>query len=155
MRIPTMTTEQAESELGPRGHLLVNEDNRRIVRKWLVAQGYPAAFAATCTNRELSNAYNETDGTGLAVINRKLKTWKEALAVEFDTAPVLDATRINPAALGAAINDDPFVGPFGAMGEPINEVFSRLRYLGHVKRGAGRARGVVDTCPCPGSPGAE
>ena len=81
MRIPTMTTEQAETQLGPRGHLLIDSDNRGTVRKWLVAQGYPAAFAATCTNRELSNAYNETDGTGLAVLNRKLK-----LANEFGRA---------------------------------------------------------------------
>jgi len=87
MRIPSMTTQQAESELGPRGHLLVNSDNRRMVRKWLVANGYPAAFADTLTVRELSNAYNETDGIGLAVINRKLKMWKESGNTESAPSP--------------------------------------------------------------------
>src|SRR5580765_6585271 len=97
MRTPTLTIEQAESELGPRGHLLVNSDNRRMVRKWLVSQGYPAAFADTLTVRELSNAYNETDGTGLAVINRKLKTWKEsaAHAESVHAAPVNDSPFAN------------------------------------------------------------
>jgi hypothetical protein len=85
MRVPTMTTEAAEAELGPRGHLLISEDNRRTVRKWLVAQGYPAAFAATLTNSELRNAYNETDGTGLAVLRRKLKLATENREVAPDT----------------------------------------------------------------------
>ena len=108
MRIPTMTVETAESELGPRGHLLVNDDNRRVVRKWLVAQGYPAAFAAERTVRELSNAYNETDGTGLAVINRLLKAWKEKQA---PVGPVPTySENVLPDTLGAPINDDAELG---------------------------------------------
>ena len=129
MRIPTMTTEQAETQLGPRGHLLIDSDNRGTVRKWLVAQGYPAAFAATCTNRELSNAYNETDGTGLAVLNRKLK-----LANEFERR----GRRCRSAAAWRQWESRRRVRP--------------IAELGHVKRGAGRARGVADTAPASGTP---
>src|SRR5580765_1232264 len=102
MRTPTLTIEQAESELGPRGHLLVNSDNRRMVRKWLVAQGYPAAFADTLTVRELSNAYNETDGTGLAVLRRKLKITMDGIAAN-DAA---NGVNLPSQAYGAPINDD-------------------------------------------------
>ena len=86
MRTPSLTPEQAEKELGPRGHLLIDQDNRRTVRKWIVANGYPASFVATLTMRELANAYNETDGTGLAVLNRKLRAVQESDTLQRDIA---------------------------------------------------------------------
>lgn len=71
-RLPSMTVEQAEAELGPRGSLRVTSENRRTVRKWLTAQGFPALFVAGLSMKEMALAYNQTDGAGLDAIKRKL-----------------------------------------------------------------------------------
>jgi len=72
-RTPSMTTAEAEQVLGPRGHLNVNSDNRATVRKWIVAQGFPALFVGGLSMRELALAYNQTDGAGIAALQRKFQ----------------------------------------------------------------------------------
>src|SRR5436190_3696480 len=72
-RPPSMTVEQAETQIGARGSVPVNSDNRALVRKWLVAQGFPALFVAALSMRELFSAYNRTDGSGIAAVRRKLE----------------------------------------------------------------------------------
>lgn len=72
-RTPSMTTAEAEAILGPRGHLNVNSDNRATVRKWIVAQGFPALFVGGLSMRELALAYNQLDGAGIAALQRKFQ----------------------------------------------------------------------------------
>jgi hypothetical protein len=71
-RTPSMTPQEAESILGPRGHLQVNSENRATVRKWLVANNFPALFVAGLSMKELALAYNQTDGAGIDSLRRKL-----------------------------------------------------------------------------------
>lgn len=57
-RTPSMTTEECESILGPRGSLLVTSENRGVVQKWLVARGVPASIAKSARLSTLTKAYN-------------------------------------------------------------------------------------------------
>jgi len=71
-RPPSMTPEQAESQIGPRGSIRVDTTNRALVRKWVVANGFPALFVAGLSKIELANAYNRIDGSGLQALRHKL-----------------------------------------------------------------------------------
>jgi cobaltochelatase CobS len=71
-RLPSMTPQQAELEIGPRGATPINSNNRKLAQKWCVANGIPALAAAVLTVTELNLAYNKLDGSGLAQIRRKL-----------------------------------------------------------------------------------
>lgn len=59
-RQSSMTREEAESLLGPRGSLAVNSENRILVRKWLTASGLPSAYVGTLSIAELQRLYNDT-----------------------------------------------------------------------------------------------
>jgi cobaltochelatase CobS len=104
-----MTPEQVEMILGPRGSLIVSGANRPTVRKWLVAQGFPAAFTVGLSMRELAVAYNETDGTGLAGIRRKLESGQDEIDDAAPAAPLpfAPATAISPPYQGEAPANDP------------------------------------------------
>lgn len=71
-RTPSMTPQECEQQLGPRGHLRVTSDNRHMVRKWLSAQGFPALFAGGLSMTELGLAYNDANDRGLAKLREKL-----------------------------------------------------------------------------------
>ena len=63
-RTPSMSPDEALSEIKrvtgkDRGHLFVNSENRRLVRKWLTARGLPASFVAGLSNMELAKAFNK------------------------------------------------------------------------------------------------
>lgn len=73
MKTATATTGEMESVLGPRGQLVVTTGNRREVRKWLNAQGFPALFSGGLSMRELGLAYNDTSGRQLNNLKRKLE----------------------------------------------------------------------------------
>lgn len=62
-RTPSMTAEECEALLGPRGYIAVASDNRGNVQKWLVAKGVPAGIAKSLTISQLSQAYNGHDTT--------------------------------------------------------------------------------------------
>lgn len=79
MRTPSMTPEQAEAELGPRGKLTaVTPDNRPTVRKWLTAKGYSALFVAALSKYELLAAYNSDKG--LEAIDKKYRDAQAIMA---------------------------------------------------------------------------
>lgn len=67
-----MSIEECERELGPRGHLKVTKDNRPMVKKWLVANGFPSLFVGGLSYPELQLAYNETNGRMLSKLREKL-----------------------------------------------------------------------------------
>lgn len=92
-RTPSMTPQQAETELGPRGAFTITRDNRATVRKWLVANGFPALFTAALSMRELELAYNRLDGSGIKALERKLEAAQE------DTDDTPEAPTPAPAAL--------------------------------------------------------
>ncbi len=69
----TTTATTPEQILGPRGNLVVTTANRREVRKWLNAQGFPALFSGGLSMRELGLAYNDTSGRQLQNLRRKLE----------------------------------------------------------------------------------
>lgn len=73
MKTATATTGEMESLLGQRGQLVVTTSNRREVRKWLNAQGFPALFSGGLSMRELGLAYNDTTGKQIANLKRKLE----------------------------------------------------------------------------------
>lgn len=73
MKTATTTASEMESALGPRGQLVVTTSNRRDVRKWLNAQGFPALFSGGLSMRELGLAYNDTSGRSLNNLRRKLE----------------------------------------------------------------------------------
>src|SRR5262245_8361951 len=95
-RLPSMTPQEAESVLGPRGRLIVTSDNRLTVRKWLCAQGIPALAAATLSMRELALDYNQTDGSGLAAIKRKIEESEELQDETPAPAPTPEAPALAP-----------------------------------------------------------
>jgi hypothetical protein len=104
-RTPSMTPQEAETILGARGNLNVNSENRGTVRKWIVAQGFPALFVAGLSMRELGLAYNQTDGKGLDAIRHKLAETLangDAEAVQPLDAPVQEHV---PAQAGNAPKD--------------------------------------------------
>jgi cobaltochelatase CobS len=86
-RIPSMTTEQCEALLGPRGACRIDSNNRATVRKWLSAQGFPALFSVGLSMIELANAYNQIDGRGLEQLRRKLA---KGMADGDDCTPVIE-----------------------------------------------------------------
>lgn len=68
-----MTIEELESALGPRGQVFVKAgDNRRLVRKWLTANGIPSAVVQGLTLRQLASAYNDETNGALEA----LRTWQ-------------------------------------------------------------------------------
>ena len=71
-KLPSLTTAEAETLLGPRGHLSVTSENRALVRKWVIANGFPALFVAGLSYRELQISYNQTDGSGIETLRKKL-----------------------------------------------------------------------------------
>jgi hypothetical protein len=111
-RTPSLTPQEAESLIGKRGHIAVNSENRPLIRKWVVSQGYPALFVAGLSMRELALAYNQTDGSGLAAIKRKLDELENG--DENDDAP-------QPAPIPTPyLRDDPRAAPQEAA-EPAAE----------------------------------
>lgn len=58
MRTPSMTANEAEALIGPRGSTPINSANRHLVRKWLTAHGLPASYVVSLQTWKLSNAYN-------------------------------------------------------------------------------------------------
>lgn len=87
MKTATQTPAQCEAAIGPRGHVTVTIENRREVRKWLNAQGFPALFSGGLSMRELGLAYNDTSGRKLNDLRRKLE---EATAGIPSDQPTLD-----------------------------------------------------------------
>lgn len=90
-KVPSMTTAECEAALGPRGALVVNYDNRRIVRKWLNSQGFPSLFSGLRTLKELQTAYNDVSGVTLAHLKNQMaaegtNTVAAALADDEDDA---------------------------------------------------------------------
>lgn len=82
-RTPSMTPQEAESILGPRGSLRVTPENRPTARKWLTAIGLPALFVGGLSKFELAAAYNSDDG--LRRIKDKLA---QVPADEQDESPI-------------------------------------------------------------------
>jgi cobaltochelatase CobS len=115
-RIPSMTPAEAESQIGPRGATVINSANRKLAQKWLVAMGIPALAAAVLTIKELSLAYNQTDGSGLSQIRAKLARAEANGVLEAQEAPPVPTPQPMPenapaAAPAAAI-------PFPKAGDP-------------------------------------
>jgi energy-coupling factor transporter ATP-binding protein EcfA2 len=67
-----MTVGEAEGQIGVRGNIRIDSNNRSLVKKWLVAQGFPAMFTVGLSIIELAQAYNKLDGSGLDALRRKL-----------------------------------------------------------------------------------
>lgn len=73
MRQATFTDAEAAELLGPRGQLrAVTKENRQHVRRWLNAQGFPAAFTAGLSYVELRLAYNDLGGADIGRLRKKL-----------------------------------------------------------------------------------
>lgn len=69
----TFTDTEAAALLGPRGQLrAVTKENRPHVRRWLNAQGFPAAFTAGLSYVELRIAYNDLGGADISRLRAKL-----------------------------------------------------------------------------------
>jgi hypothetical protein len=77
-----MTVAEAEAAIGRRGDVLVNAENRGLVRKWFVAQGLPALFVGGLSMRELALAYNDTKGDQFARLLKKYEEAKKAASEE-------------------------------------------------------------------------
>lgn len=60
MRTPTMTTEQAESALGPRGNITIGSDNIATFHKWLTSRGIGGVYAQRCPRWLANKVYNDT-----------------------------------------------------------------------------------------------
>ena len=58
-RTPSMTREQCEAALGPRGSLTVNRVNKPDVKKWLSARGIPSTASVYMPYRQLQDCYND------------------------------------------------------------------------------------------------
>src|SRR5262245_1114309 len=97
-RTPSMTAAEAEAALGPRGHLSVTQENRPLVRKWLVATGFPSTFVCGLSFTELGLAYNQTDGAMLDKLRQKLDKARaeigEVADESEDESPVIEAKPI-------------------------------------------------------------
>ncbi len=81
-RTASMTTAEAEAAIGRRGDVTVMSENRGLVRKWFVAQGFPALFVGGLSMRELALAYNDTKGDQFARLLKKYEEAKEAAGDE-------------------------------------------------------------------------
>lgn len=72
-RTPSMTRAECEARIGPRGALKVTVENRREVRKWIVACGGSSSLAGGLSLDALQRAYNDTsDGFLRNTIGRLL-----------------------------------------------------------------------------------
>lgn len=128
VNVPSMTPEQAEAELGPRGTLEVNRFNRGAVKKWLVARGYPAGFVGGLSYIEMQNAYNRTSGEGLAQLDKKLATAREDLGGAVDASEAETAVPAVPTAVAVPPTN-------GAAHDKAQQLLDLLRSLGGVDRG--------------------
>lgn len=72
MRQATFTDSDAAAIIGPRGSFKITKENRPHVRRWLNAQGFPAAFTAGLSYIELRLAYNDTTGREIEKLRKKL-----------------------------------------------------------------------------------
>ena len=90
-RTASMTAADAEASIGRRGNVVVNAENRGLVRKWFVAQGLPALFVGGLSMRELALAYNDTKGEQFSRLLKKYEEAKKAAGeeVEGDTAEAI------------------------------------------------------------------
>lgn len=88
-RTPSMTPQEAEALLGPRGALFVTAANKPLVRKWCTSMGLPGAYAAALAFPQLAGCYNGSKHDGR---NDRLDWHKEQA--------------INKGQTGAADDDD-------------------------------------------------
>lgn len=58
-RTPSMSRIEAERMIGPADQLIVNSENRALLRKWATAIGYKSADAYALSNVQLANLYHE------------------------------------------------------------------------------------------------
>lgn len=100
MRIANFTDAEAEALIGAsRGQLRkVTKENRPHVRRWLNAQGFPAAFTAGLSYIELQLAYNDKSGSEQDKLRRKLG---EAGEEEQPGLPQIIAGEASPPAIAA------------------------------------------------------
>ena len=124
-RTPSMTVEQCEAILGPRGQLRVTADNFQIVRKWCVASGLPGIYAYKLAYAQLAGCYNKPGRLD----------WHKTQAVnggEVGDAPeeANDAGNVNPApeANKPVVIDNP--APAGSLESAIESIV--IRALGKV-----------------------
>lgn len=108
-RTPSMTTAEAEALIGARGGVNVSTANRALVRKWVVANGFPAMFVAGLSMRELGLAYNSLDGSGLSAIRKKFDEL-DPQDVENDVVEAIGAGFGADAPKPAVQNAQPAVG---------------------------------------------
>lgn len=73
MRTPSMTTQEAEAVLGPRGSLVVNADNKGTVKKWLTAHGLPGLYVSGLSYSILQWAYNDATNARLETLRAEAK----------------------------------------------------------------------------------
>lgn len=84
-RTPSMTVAEAEAQIGPRP-VHVDGTNRPLLRKWLVAKGFPASFVCALSMVELAVSYNEDTAKVQKKFNDFMKDFGE------DEEPVTVAT---------------------------------------------------------------
>lgn len=70
-RTPSMTPQEAEAFLGPRGNLRVTAENRAMVRKWLSAMGLASKHTTMMAYSHMQLCYNDT--TNKAFNDAKVK----------------------------------------------------------------------------------
>lgn len=105
-RTPSMTKEEAERELGPRGSLVVTADNRKTVRKWLNAQGFPSLLTGSLAMAELALAYNDLSGRGIQAVRDKMANtaaFSDDAEADYDA---VDRAEAGEFASDEAANDD-------------------------------------------------
>jgi cobaltochelatase CobS len=101
----SMTAQEAETILGPRGNLgILSAERRKVVRKWLVANGMPSERANMLHSGTMRAAYNDVSGIVLADLGKQAPGYneneKQAIIVEQDgeaTAPEITVPAIEPA----------------------------------------------------------
>lgn len=98
MRQSSMSRAEAEQALGDRGAVKVTVENRRTVRKWLVACGVASSVAQGLTLSNLEAAYNDTSDSTLTGLRALAETDETD---ETDTAAI--AVPAPAAGLGNAI----------------------------------------------------
>jgi len=64
-RTPSMTPQECEALLGPRGRLFVTADNVHNARKWLTANGVPGMYAAGLARAAIASVYNDLSNAKL------------------------------------------------------------------------------------------
>lgn len=98
MRQSSMSRAEAEQALGDRGAVKVTVENRRTVRKWLVACGVASSVAQGLTLSNLEAAYNDVSDSTLTGLRALAETDETD---EMDTAAI--AVPAPAAGLGNAI----------------------------------------------------